>query len=74
MITIKHPRRDTKKFSEIDISETFIIPVGSSGVYLKTGENSFHNCMCYNTGDTFGFQPDQEVILVDLVIEYSIRT
>ncbi len=71
MITIKHPRRDTKKFSEIDISETFILPDSSTGVYLKT---SFHNSFECGDGGMYGFSPDQDVILVDLVIEYSIRT
>lgn len=70
MITIKHPQINTKKFKEIDISESFIFPSLSTEVYLKTGENSFHNC---KNGDIFPLSPDAEVILVDLVIEYSVR-
>lgn len=73
MITIKHPQRNHKTFKEIHVLETFIIPTGT-GVYLKTSNSSFHNAFSYNVSDTLGFPQDQEVILVDLVIEYSIRT
>ena len=75
MITIKHPQRNDKTFKEIHVLETFIIPFSSSqGVYLKTSNNSFHNAFSYKDSDTLGFPQDQEVILVDIVIEYSIRT
>ena len=72
MITIKHPQRNHKTFKEIHVLETFILPTGT-GVYLKTNQNCFHNAFSYKNSDTLGFPQDQDVIVVDLVIEYSIR-
>lgn len=74
MITIKHPDNNPKtvKFGDIPVGGTFIV---DKSVYAKSNWhpapsiNSFN----YATGLACFFEDDEQVTLVDVVVEYSLR-
>jgi|LauGreDrversion4_2_1035121.scaffolds.fasta_scaffold00915_44 hypothetical protein len=77
MITVKHPRKDSIKFSDLVIGETFIVAepgLYDNTVYAKTSIGSGINGFNYGTGLSSKFDLDEKVILVDVIVEYSIRT
>ena len=75
MITIKHPNSNprTEMFGNIPVGGTFIV---DKSVYAKSNwlpaptMNSFN----YGTGLACFFDDNEQVTLVDVVVEYSLRT
>lgn len=78
MITIKHPKPNTVKFGDIVVGETFIafyFPE-DKGVYSKVAslQDFKVNAFNYATGLLAKFSDDEDVILVNITVEYSLRT
>lgn len=76
MITIKHPKPNTVKFGDIVIGETFIAFPEDKGVYSKVArlQDFKVNAFNYATGLLAKFSDDEDVILVNITVEYSLRT
>lgn len=74
MIKIKHPRPNAVKFKEIIFGDTFISCVSDGGLYSKIYHpDSFANAFNLATGLLAKFEDDEQVTLVDIVVEYTLR-
>lgn len=79
MITIKHPKPNTVKFGDIHIGETFTADGYNEGlpgstIYAKVSRDCRRNAFNYMSGMLGTFGEDEQVMLVDVVVEYSLRT